>query len=208
MLGIFSQISQYRRFHQSKRAIKILTISDTLFFSGMEIAAIVFGIFVVNKIPGATVIELGYAHALFFLAVALTEPLLSNLFDTSPDYNLAFNGFVIGNLFKAIARIVFIFLANPLQLYILFFALGIIHSIGYPSFAKLFTKHLDKGMESFEWGFKDSLLSFSKVFICIASGYVVVLFGYSTLFVVSSILMLIFGVIIPIIYKKDLVATS
>ncbi|RJR26478.1 MFS transporter [candidate division WWE3 bacterium] len=203
-MNIISRVFPYHHFRISNKAIKILTLSDTLFFSGMALVEIIFGVFIVQNIPGATVVELGIGHSIFLVGIVLTEPLFSKFYDSAKNLESSYYGFVIGNLLKSVMRLLFIVIDSVPMFYIVYFIMGIIHSIEYPSFAKLFTKHLDSGRESSEWGYKDSLMSTGKVLTTFLSGYIVVSLGYQFLFLLSSLIMLIFGVLTPLYYKKEI----
>jgi len=192
------------RFNYSNKAIKILTISDTIFYSGMALTEVIFSIFILAQIKGATVVNLGIANSLFMTGVFSTEPFFSKFFDIHGE-KIPFYGFIIGNLMKSVFRMLFIFINSIGMYYIVFFLLGISHSIEFPSFAKLFSKHLDRGFESSEWGIKDVLVSLGNIITLFLSGYIIVIFGYKVLFVLSSLVMLIAGVLIPWVYKKEFI---
>ena len=165
-----------------------------------------FGVFVVSSIKGATVVDLGIGHAIFMVGVLLTEPFISKIYDSALDITTSYYGFILGNLFKSIFRFGFIFLNSVTLFYIFYFLLGIVHSIEYPSFIKLFTKHMDKGLESSEWGIKDSFISLGKVITFFVSGIIAVKLGYGYLFALSGLIMLVSGVFLPLVYRKDFIS--
>lgn len=206
MFHLLQRFFSYHRFRSSNKAIRVLTLSDTLFFSGMALVEVVFSVFIIQQIPGATVANLGIGNALFMLGILFTEPLFSKYYDSAQNAVVPFYGFLVGNLLKSAFRLLFVFINSVSMYYVVYFILGIVHSIEYPSYAKLFTKYLDKGFESFEWGYKDTIMSLGKVLAFVASGYIVILFGYNVLFIASSILMFVSGVVFPYLYKKELTA--
>jgi MFS family permease len=204
MLHFFRSFLPFHRFKYSNKAIKVLTLSDTLFFSGMALTEIVFSVFIITQITGSTVVNLGVGNALFMAGVLLAEPLFSKFYDSSKDITTSFYGFVIGNMLKSVFRILFVFINSVNMFYVVYFLLGIVHSVEYPSFAKLFSRYIDKGLESSEWGYKDVFISLGKIITLFLSGYIVVLFGYNTLFMLSAIIMFLSGVVLPLMYKKEL----
>lgn len=204
MLHILRSFFPLHRFKYSNKAIKVLTLSDTIFFSGMALAEVVFSVFIVTRIPESSVVNLGVGNAIFMVGILLAEPLFSKFYDSSKDIRTAFYGFVVGNLLKSTFRLLFIFINSVSMFYVVYFILGIVHSIEYPSFAKLFSRYLDRGYESSEWGYKDVFMSLGKIITLFLSGYIVVIFGYNTLFVLSAAVMFFAGVVLPLIYRKDL----
>ena len=100
MIHFLHRFFPLHRFKYSNRAIKILTISDTIFFSGMALTEIVFSVFVITQVKDSTVIHLGVGNALFMLGIILTEPLFAKLYDVSNDIKTAYYGFIAGNLLK------------------------------------------------------------------------------------------------------------
>ncbi len=171
----------------------------------MALVEVVFSVFVVSKIPNASVIHLGVGNSIFMLGVLLSEPLLSKFYDVSKNPQSTFYGFLFGNLLKSAFRLTFVFISSINMFYLVYFLLGIVHSIEYPAFSKLFSQHLDKGYESSNWGFKDFFVSIGKTLTLFASGYIALYMGYNFLFVISALVMFLSGVVLPYVYRKDFV---
>ncbi len=205
MVSLLRYIFPVHRFKYSNKALKILIISDTIFFSGMALVEVVFSVFIVTNIPHGSVINLGVGNAIFMLGILISEPLLSKFYDQDKDGKRTYYGFLIGNLLKSALRLLFVAIHSVNMFYTVYFVLGIVHSIEYPAFSKLFTSHLDRGYESSDWGFKDFFVSLGKIFTFFVSGYIATYLGYNFLFVLSSAIMFISGVLIPFVYKRDLI---
>ncbi|MEK7595401.1 MAG: MFS transporter [Patescibacteria group bacterium] len=205
MIDIFRRVFPYHRFKYSNKAIQTLVISDTMFYSGMALVDIIFSVFIVETIPGATVVSLGIGHALFMMGIVIFEPIIAHYYDKASHPSTVFYGLVFGNLLKSAFRLVFIFISSVNMFYVVFLTLGVIHSIEYPAFSKIFTQNLDKGYESTEWSFKDLFVSFGKVVTMFLSGYIALYFGYNFLFVLSAVIMFLSGVVFPLLNKKEFV---
>ncbi len=203
MFRMFSRIFPMYRIKKANKAIQILIVSDSFFFSSMALAEVVFSVFIVQTIPGATVKHLGIGNAIFMLGILLTEPLFSKFYDSAKGVTSSFYGFVIGNLLKSVFRLLFVVINSVNAFYIIYFLLGIIHSIEYPSFSKLFTRFVDKDLVSTEWGYKDVFVSLGKIVAMFMSGYIAISWGYNTLFILSAIGMFVAGVILPLAYKNE-----
>lgn len=207
-MDLIRRLFPIHRFKYSNKAIKVLIIADTAFFSGMALVDSVFSVFVVSQIPGASVINIGVGHALFMAGILLTEPLFSKYYDASKDPSAAYYGYLAGNFLKAVFRVLFVFISSVNMFYAIYFLLGVIHSIEYPAFAKVFSQHIDKGYESSEWGFKDIFISTGKIVTLFASGYIATYFGYNVLFLLSAGIMLISGVVFPFLYRTEFLASK
>jgi hypothetical protein len=204
MLGFLRNLFPFYRVRYSNKAIRILIVSDALFFSGIALVEVVFSVFIVTRIPGATVVNLGIGNAIFMLGVILSEALFSRFYDHADD-NTTFNGILFANLLKAAFRLIFIFISSVDMFYVVFFILGIVHAMEYPAFAKVFSKHLDSGHESSNWGLKDLFLSLGKLLAFFSSGYIALYFGYEVLFALAAFVMFISGVVLPSIFRKEFV---
>jgi len=202
MISLLRYLFPVHRIKYSNKAIKILIISDAVFFSGMALVEVVFSVFIITKIPGATLIDLGIGHALFMFGVMVSEALLSKFYDQA-DNVTTFYGFVFGNLLKSLFRIFFVFIASVNMFYFVYFLLGIVHSIEYPAFAKIFSKHLDNGYESSDWGLKDMFMSSGKLVTFFLSGFIATFLGFNALFIMSAVIMFVAGVVLPLIYSKE-----
>jgi MFS family permease len=177
-------------------------ITDSLFFSGIALVDAIFGVFIVQQIANATVVNLGIGSSLYTIGIILTEPIFSSFYDRTKNGGTAFYGYVLGNFLKTIFRFGFIFVNSVPAYYLVYFLLGIVHSIAYPSFSKVFTRHIEPGNESVAWGYKDFLLSLGSIVSLVASGFIAVIFGYKFLFVLSSIILLLSGVIYPLLNRS------
>lgn len=205
MVEFFRHLFPYHRFKYSNKAIKVLIISDTIFFSGMGLVDIVFSVFIISKIPGATLVHLGIGHAIFMIGIILSEPVISKYYDKTQDKGAAFYGFVFGNLLKSVFRILFVFMSSVGMFYVVYFLLGIVHAIEFPAFSKIFSEHIDKGFESTEWSFKDLFVAMGKVLTFFLSGYIATYLGYNFLFILSAVIMFLAGVLYPLFYKKEFI---
>ena len=205
MINLLRYVFPIHRVKYTNKAIKVLIISDTIFFSGMALVEVVFSVFIVSKIAGASVVNVGVGNAIFMLGVLISEPFISKYYDVSRDVNSAFHGFLFGNLLKSAFRLIFVFISSINMFYVVYFVLVIVHSIEYPAFAKIFSQHLDKGYESSDWGIKDIFMSLGKLLTFFVSGYIAVIYGYNALFILSAIIMFLFGFVLPLVYRKEFI---
>ncbi|MBT6401254.1 MFS transporter [candidate division WWE3 bacterium] len=180
----------------------ILIFTDSIFFSGMAIVDVVFGVFIVQQVPNATVASLGTGAALYTLGILITEPIFASLYNKDTKGNKAFYGYITGNFIKTLLRLAFIMINSVTAFYIIYFLHGIAHSIAFPSFSKVFTQSISKGNESLAWGYKDFMLSLGKIITLFTSGYIVLAFGYQLLFLISASILFLSGVIYPLLKRK------
>ncbi|MEM2849822.1 MAG: MFS transporter [Candidatus Bathyarchaeia archaeon] len=75
-------------------------------------------------------------------------------------------------------------------------------ALRYSPFMSLFTRYIDRGQESFEWGINGAVTSIGQALTAAVGGVLVEKYGFKTVFIVVGIFVLI-GLIYPyMIYKE------
>lgn len=89
------------------------------------------------------------------------------------------------------------------QLYILQGLLGLSAAIAYPGWYSIFTKHIDKNKEAFEWSLYDVLLAMGMTLASALGGIMAQRFGFSVIFTISAI-STILGAFLLLLVRKSL----
>jgi MFS family permease len=170
--------------------VKILIISDVIIWSSCALLTPIFAIFITDKI-GGNIEVVGITTALYFISKAALEVLVGMFVDRTQsekdDLYLAF----AGTTFMAVLYFSYIFINSVAQLYLVQILLGIGAAFAFPGWYSMFTRHIDKGKEAFEWSFYDVLLGIGMAAASAAGGFIVYYLGFNFLFVLVSILMLL-----------------
>jgi len=101
----------------------------------------------------------------------------------------------------------YIFSRFPWHIYVLesIYAFGI--SMNIPGFTAIFTRHIDKGKEAFEWSAHSASISLGSGIAGAVGGIIVFKFGFATLFSGVALFTLVTA-FLPLLIRKDVLSKN
>ena len=139
----------------------------------------IYAIFVSNI--GGDVFEAGSAYAAFSLAAGFMIFFISRWEDhVKHKEKLILISHVIG----AVGILGYMFVQNPIQLFLVQILLGLAGAIGSPAFDGLYSRYLDKGRFVSEWGLFNSINYVVAAVSAVAGGLIVTIYNFQVLFMV------------------------
>jgi MFS family permease len=146
---------------------------------------------------GGDLLTAGSSYALFSIAAGILIFFISRWEDHVKHQEKLI---VIGYAIKAVAFMGYLFVGNPLDLFIVQAILGIGEAIGVPAYDGLYSKLLDNGKFISEWGLWESMFYIVTAVAALFGGFLaniygfrfifVIMFGFSILAVFSSAMLL------------------
>ncbi len=132
------------------RVIKFLMISDILLLTSFGLVEPILAIFFKEDLIGGSILMAGLAGTIFLLVKSVIQLPFSKYVD-SHNYGERLKWLIIGTFLISIVPFIYIFSKH---IYWIFFA-QVIHGLGsglaYPTWLGLWSTHLDRKKESFEW---------------------------------------------------------
>lgn len=193
------------------RIIKILIVSDFFLNLGWGLLAPVFAIFILENIATQSISEAtkvaGFAALFYWITKSFLEIPIGHFLDKKHGEKDDFWLMVIGTFITALVPIGYLFSSAPWHIY--FFQ--IIHAAGMamtlPSWLAIFTRHIDKGKEAFEWGMATTSIGTGAGIAGGLGGIMAGVFGFDILFIFVSIFTLLSAVLLLFvknnIFAKD-----
>ncbi len=164
---------------------RILLITDTLYILAGGFLGPIYALYV-EKI-GGDLLDASLTFALFMG----TSGIVVFLFSLWEDKNKHQEKFVIlGYLFGVIGYLMYLFVNSPVHLFAVQIVLGLSASLKDPSYDALFSEYGRKHL-ALAWGEWEAMDYFSLAASALVGGYIVVLFGFQTLFYIMIICSLI-----------------
>lgn len=187
-------------FQPINRIIKVLILSDFVIVSAFGFVAPIFALFITDKIQGGTIETVGFATAFYWLAAVLTRLPIARRIDKTPSEKDDFYFMILGSILISVVPFLFIFSTKIWHIYLIQAFYGIGYSFRVPGWFGMFTRHIDKGQEGYEWSF-DSLISGIGAAITAAlGGIIAVKFGFEILFVLISAISIIGSAVLIFLY--------
>jgi len=186
------------------KVIKVLILSDFYLIMGDGLVAPIFAIFLTNQILGGDIKVAGYAAAIYLIVKSLVVIPFGKYLDKNHGEKDDLWFIVIGNTLGAIAVFGYIFSSQPWHIYLLQVIYAVGMGMNVPAYSAMFTRHIDKGKEAFDWSVRSCLIGLGAGVAGALGGIVASYFGFKTLFVGTGIFIFLSAFSPFLIYKNIL----
>lgn len=170
------------------KAIKILVSSDLIMFGALGLITPFFAVFITNQIQGGSIEVIGFAAGIYAILKSLLQIPIGKFLDKTKGEKDDFCFLILGYLIVAFVPIGYIFSFLPWHIYILqaIYAVGM--AMAYPSWFAIFTRHIDKGKEAFEWSIWSTNIDLGVGVAGITGGILVTKFNFNFIFILATVL--------------------
>ena len=184
------------------KVIKFLILSDVALASGFGFVNPIFAIFLTERIIGGNIEVAGYAAAIYWIVISLTVVPFGKYLDKNHGEKDDFWFIVIGNILASSAILGYIFSYLPWHIYLLQTILSLGISMNISAYPAVFTRHIDKGRESFDWSTRAAMIGIGAGVAGALGGIVANRFGFNVLFIGIIVFVLTSAFIPFFIYKR------
>jgi len=189
------------------RVIRILITSDFLLQSGWGLIGPIFAIFLTKQIQGGSLEMVGFIAATYWVTKSIVQPFIAHFLDVKrgerDDFRFLVSGMYIANLIP----LGYAFSTQPWHIFTLEIIHGLAMACVVPSWAGIFTRHIDKGWEAFSWSIESTGIGFAAAFAAAFGGVLATFLGFKVVFVLVSIFGLISSSVLLLIrhqiFPKD-----
>jgi len=182
------------------RIISYLVLSDLVFYTGWGLISPIFAVFLIESIVGGSAFVVGLSAGFYLITRSLLRVPFGILADR--DSKNAFAFMFWGLFISALIPIGYLFATYARDIYILQAILGASSAMSTSGWTCLFSRHLDSGKESTEWGVDAVAVGLGPGIAGILGGVAVTYFGFSSVFIAVSFIGLM-GVLLLLIIKKE-----
>ncbi|MDP3918388.1 MAG: MFS transporter [Nanoarchaeota archaeon] len=172
------------------RVIKFLMISDILMLTSFGLIDPILAIFFKDDLVGGTILMAGLASTIFLLVKSFVQLPFSKYVD-SHNYRTRLRWLIFGTFLISMVPFIYIFAKH---IYVIFFAqviYGIGSGLAFPTWLGLWSTHLDKKKESFEWSLYSTLTGIGTAATAIIGAALAQFIGFSFTFLFVGLLSLI-----------------
>jgi len=169
------------------KVIKILIASDFLLQSGWGLIGPIFAIFITQQVKGGSLEAVGFAAAAYWITKSCVQPFIARFLDIKKGEKDDFKALIIGMYIANLIPLGYLFSTNILQIFLLEFIRGLAMACVIPTWAGIFTRHIDKGWEAFSWSIESTSIGFAAGFAAAFGGIMVAIMGFKIVFVLVSL---------------------
>ncbi len=181
------------------RVVKYFILSDIVLLTGWGLVEPVFAIFVIEKIPGASVITVGISAAIYWIIKSTLQLPIANYLDRTDGEKDDFYALITGLFIASISATLFVVVRETWQLYLV----QAVHAVGFAlyfsSWAAIFSRHLDKDRISFDWALNSTTVGIAAGISGLIGGIVAGGIGFTPLFVFCGILSAVAAMILLLV---------
>jgi MFS family permease len=138
------------------KVIKFLMISDFLILTSFGLIAPILSIFFKDDLIGGTILNAGLASTIFFLTKSSVQLPFSKYIDAH-NSRIRLNWLIFGSLLISIIPFLYIFATHIYFIFFVQIIYGIGSGLAFSAWLGLWSTHLDKKKESFEWSLYSTL---------------------------------------------------
>ena len=194
-------------FKPVNRVIKFLIASNFFLYSAWGFVMPIFAIFIIQNIkvdsPAEAAKIAGFAFFTYWFVKSTMQIPISLFLDARHGEKDDFWFMILGLIITGIAPLGFLISKLPWHVY----TFEAMHAIGMalviPSWNAIFTRHMDRGREAFEWAMDSTFLGFGVAITGAVGGLVAATFGFTFLFIAVA-LVNFFAAFVTILVHKDI----
>ena len=173
------------------KVIKILIASDFLLQSGWGLIGPIFAIFLTKQIQGGDLKMVGFVAAAYWLTKSIIQPFIASWLDKNHGEKDDFIFLVVGMYIANLIPLGYIFATQPWHIFGLEFIRALAMACVIPTWAAIFTRHIDKGREAFSWSMESTGIGFAAGFAGASGAWLAAVFGFEIVF----LLVALFGIL-------------
>lgn len=190
------------------KIVKVMVASDFFFNAAFGLFSPIFALFIAFKITGdnAKAAEVaGFAAMIYWIVKSFLQIPIGKYLDRNHGEKDDFWFMFLGHLITCITPFGYLFSTAPWHIYLLQVIQAIGMALLIPPWYAILGKHVDKGMEAYEWGLSSTVLGIATGITGAIGGIMVAVFSFELIFIIAGAIN-IFAALLLLYTKKDLYA--
>lgn len=183
------------------RVIIYLTLSDVMILSGWGLVSPIFAIFWSEQIMGGSITLAGFAATVFLLVKSLGQIPVARFIDKKEGEKDDFWIMITGSLIIGVVAFLYIFASLPWHVIALQALYGAGAALAFPSWIAIFTRHIDKKQEGFQWSLYSTSTGLGAAAAASIGGIIASTLGYKPLFLIVAIFSFLGTLILAVITR-------
>jgi len=182
--------------------IWILILSTLLITFGFGLITPIFAVFLTRQVTGGTLAVVGIAEMIYLATKSIFQIPISLLIDKTPGEKIDFYCMFLGGILITMVPFLYLFASFPWQVFLLQFIHGLGAALDWPAWMGLFTRHIDKNKESFEWSLQTTLGELGMAGAAVVGGLLADRLGFKPVFLLVGIFSALTFLLLFIFYQK------
>lgn len=184
-----------------RKVLKILIASDVIYYTGFGLVAPIFAIFLKEDLIGGSIVAAGIASTIYILVKSIVQLPLAKYVDK---HTHKANLLIWGSFITAFVPFLYILATNVNHIYYIQVLYGVTSAMTYPSWLSLFSTHLSRRKEGFEWSVYSTWVGIGTAIAAYIGAYIADLFGFDMLFYIIGIFAFIRAIVVCFLEKREI----
>ena len=189
------------------KIVRILIYSDFLLISAFGFLSPIFAIFLTQQLVGGSIQVAGFATTAYWLVKSIVQIPAAKYIDARRGERDAFWLLIIGSVLTSVIPFLYLFARMPWHIYTLQAILGIGAAISFPGWFAIFTRHVDKFKEGFEWSLHSVAIGLGFAGTAALGGILAERFGFAMIFILVGIASAL-GTVVLFVIRKDILRSD
>ncbi len=184
------------------KIVFFLIKADFFFFSALGFVAPIFAVFLTEKLKDGSIEVAGFAIAIYWITKSIFEIPIAKFLDKKKGERDDLMFLVSGYFVVGLIHFGYTQATLSWHIYILEALYAVAMAIAMPGWSAIFTRHIDKGREGFEWSIEHVTYSIGTGITGALSGIFVSKYGFNAVFMIAGVVAII-GSLIPLFIYKN-----
>ena len=169
------------------KVIKTLILSDFFLQSGWGLIGPIFAVFIIKNIHGGSLAMIGFVAATYWIVKSIFQPFIAYFFDLKKGEKDDFKFLIVGMYIANLIPLGYLLSSQIWQIFLLEFIRGLAMACVIPTWAGIFTRHINKGWEAFSWSMESTAIGFGFGLAAAFGGVMATILGFKIVFVLVSV---------------------
>jgi len=179
------------------QVILIIIIAEFILTTAWGFLAPLTAVFITQQIIGGTVAVVGFAITIYWVVKSVLQLFVARHIDKNHGEIDDFYFFLAGGFLNAVFVSLYYFATHVWHIYAIHTLIAVADSMLVPPFYAIFTRHVDKGQEGFEWSLYSSFsLGIGTAIGSAVGGLLATMVGFRIVFVLTGFLTVVFTIIL------------
>ncbi len=182
------------------RTLKLLLFSSIFVDTGFGFIDPILSIFIKDNLTGGTIFTAGIASTIYLVTKSVLQLPFARYVDK---HDNKIKWLLVGTAAMALVPFMYIFCSNIWYIYMAQFFLGIGSALAYPTWLGLWSTHLDKKKESFQWSLYSTATGIGTAITASVGAAVAQWAGFQIAFALVGVMAVIGFIILIFLQNKQ-----
>ncbi len=176
--------------------VKRFIMADLVWLAGWGLLSPIFAVFVLQQIPGATVVTIGTAAAIYWILKSIIQIPVAIAIDRTASERDDYLVLVVSLMLAGLTSFSYILVHTVWQLYLV----EVLHAVSFalyiPAWNGIFTRHLDPEHRALEFALDSGAVGVATGIAGLLGSIMMQAFGFQVIFIITAVLSFAAAIII------------